>query len=471
MANSPADEPLTPAGRLFLQPEMSTIIHGAFGVKHQIDIDSLKSAIKDSMMLKHPRFSSLLVRDKNGREHWRRTEIDIDRHIILVGTSSSSGNESNDDVEKTVNDYIADLSVSTPLSSDKPLWEIHLMLEKKCLIFRIHHALGDGISLMSMLLAGCRKAEDPEAVPTLGASGGGNRDRKGGEKGKDWRGILMEFLKIVWFSLVFCSEFVLRCLWLRDRKTVISGGDGVELWPRKVATAKFLIDDMKLVKNAVVNSTINDVLLGVISAGLSTYLDHRSPNSMKEGQQLTGIAMVNLRKQPGLQDLNEMMEKNSGSRWGNKFGMLLLPTYYHKGVEPLQYVRNAQKMTNKKKKTLEAPFSYQIGDLVMSWFGPKVATFFNYRVMCNTTFTISNVMGPQDSITIAGNPVTFIRVNTSSLPQGVAMHMVSYAGRADMQIVVAKDIVPDPQFLAKCFEDSLLEMKEAAQFSDGSKIH
>lgn len=42
------------------------------------------------------------------------------------------------------------------------------------------------------------------------------------------------------------------------------------------------------------------------------------------------------------------------------------------------------------------------------------------------------------------------------------MHMVSYAGRADMQIVVAKDIIPDPQFLAKCFENSLLDMKEAA---------
>lgn len=46
--------------------------------------------------------------------------------------------------------------------------------------------------------------------------------------------------------------------------------------------------------------------------------------------------------------------------------------------------------------------------------------------------------------------------------QAVTMHMVTYAGRADMQILVAKDIIPDPQVLAKCFEDALLEMKEAA---------
>lgn len=46
--------------------------------------------------------------------------------------------------------------------------------------------------------------------------------------------------------------------------------------------------------------------------------------------------------------------------------------------------------------------------------------------------------------------------------QALTMHMVSYAERADMQILVAKDIIPDPAFLAKCFEEALLDMKEAA---------
>lgn len=47
--------------------------------------------------------------------------------------------------------------------------------------------------------------------------------------------------------------------------------------------------------------------------------------------------------------------------------------------------------------------------------------------------------------------------------QAITMHMVSYAGRAEMQILVAKDIIPDPKVLAKCFQDSLMEMKEAAK--------
>jgi len=41
--------------------------------------------------------------------------------------------------------------------------------------------------------------------------------------------------------------------------------------------------------------------------------------------------------------------------------------------------------------------------------------------------------------------------------QALTMHMVSYAGRTDMQILVAKDIITDPDFLAKCFEDALRE--------------
>lgn len=53
--------------------------------------------------------------------------------------------------------------------------------------------------------------------------------------------------------------------------------------------------------------------------------------------------------------------------------------------------------------------------------------------------------------------------------QAITMHMVSYAGRADMQIQVAKDVIPDPHVLSKCFKDALLEMKEAAEPASKTK--
>ncbi|KAG6414988.1 hypothetical protein SASPL_122387 [Salvia splendens] len=450
------DQPLTPAGRLFLQPQMNQIISAAITVEFPIDIDSFRAQVQSSIMFKHPRFCSLMVRDSAGREHWRRTAVDIDQHLIvhrqpLADDPSISGDDA-------VDEFIADLSVSSPLSADKPLWEIHLLLANKTLIFRVHHALGDGISLMSLLLSCCRRADDPSRMPSIGgvgaaASGQGTR-----------RMNLWTIVLAVWYTLLYVVEFILRSAWRRDRTTAVSGGAGVELWPRKLTTARLRLDDMKLVKGAVANATINDVLFGVLTCGMSRYLDMRSPKALPEGLRLTGLAMVNLRPQSGLQDISKLMDGDSGTRWGNKFGMLLLPVYFHRGgSDPIQFVKRSKAMIDSKKLSLEGPFSYSIGNLLMSLFGPKVACLLNYRILCNTTFTISNVVGPTERILIAGNPVKRIRVTSSSLPHAITMHMVSYAGMVDLQILVAKDIIPDPKTLAKCFEDALREMKEAVE--------
>ncbi|KAF5182857.1 O-acyltransferase wsd1-like, partial [Thalictrum thalictroides] len=223
--------------------------------------------------------------------------------------------------------------------------------------------------------------------------------------------------------------------------------------------------------------TINDVLFGVVSSGLTRYLDLQSSNKIKEGLQITGLAMVNIRKQPGLQEFANLMKNKSSSRWGNQFGFIQLPLYYHKDInDPLQYVKRTKAMLDRKKLSLEAYFTYRIGKLVMSLLGPKVAALLNYRIICNTSFTISNVVGPQEEIMFAENPIAYMRVNSTSLAHAITMHMVSYNGNAYMQILVAKDIIPNPKVLVKCFQDALLEMKNAATIkegtmSNGSVIH
>ncbi|KAA8536212.1 hypothetical protein F0562_028690 [Nyssa sinensis] len=458
------DEPVTPAGRMFLRPEMDQVINCVVGHKNPIVVDALRSEVINSSMINHPRFSSLMVRDRHGRERWRKTEVDVDRHIIVFNEPVGGDIGMND--EDAINDYLADLAVSSPLSTDKPLWEIHLLMAHKCAVFRLHHALGDGISLMSLFLACCRRADDPDQLPPITSVGTSSKSTNHHRENSFWR-----LIKAVWFTIIYVIEFSLRSLWVRDKKTAVSGGAGVELWPRKLATAKFVLADMKTVKNAIADATINDVLFGVISAGISRYLDIRSSKefnqssllALQEGTQITGISMVNLRPQPGLQDVSDLMRSKSGSRWGNKFGMMLLPVFYHKGgADSLHFVKRAKKMIDRKKLSLEAHFSYNIGYFVMCYLGPKLASLLNYRIVCNTTFTISNVFGPQEELLLAGNPITYFRTNSSSLPHAITMHMVSYAGKADMQILVAKDIIPDPKLLAKCFEDALLEMKEAA---------
>lgn len=67
------------------------------------------------------------------------------------------------------------------------------------------------------------------------------------------------------------------------------------------------------------------------------------------------------------------MDCNSGAKWGNKFGVILLPVYYHRGdSDPLEFVRRAKAMIDTKKLSLEAAFSYKLMDLIISFLGPKV---------------------------------------------------------------------------------------------------
>ncbi|KAF5197043.1 O-acyltransferase wsd1, partial [Thalictrum thalictroides] len=245
------DEPVTPAGRLFHQQQMEQVINCVVGMKHPIDLESFKLAIKDSIMIQHPRFRSLYIKDKHGTEHWRKLEeVDIDKHILDKNISKQDYDDHEDDDEDLINAYLADLSVSTPLNMDKPLWEIHALRAQKCFILRIHHSLGDGVSLMSLFLTCCRRVGHPDDLPIIpSASSSSTRKKKSNMFKKIWR-----LIKVCCLTLVYMLKFIVRSLWVKDEKTVIRGGNGVELWPRKLATAKFRLDDMKLVKNAINNA-------------------------------------------------------------------------------------------------------------------------------------------------------------------------------------------------------------------------
>lgn len=72
-----------------------------------------------------------------------------------------------------------------------------------------------------------------------------------------------------------------------------------------------------------------------------------------------------------------LLKSKLGTRFGNQFGMILLPVHYHKsGADPLQYARRAKAMIDTKKQSAEALFSYKIGDFIVSYFGPKVKCFY-----------------------------------------------------------------------------------------------
>ncbi|XP_074313162.1 wax ester synthase/diacylglycerol acyltransferase 2-like isoform X2 [Silene latifolia] len=462
------EEPVTPMGRLSYQPGYNNnVILCAIGFKNPIDIDALKLEISNSIMIKIPRFSSILSVDpRDGSRHWKKVQVNLDDHIINYRDRSNSDSDSDTSLQSNDNDnhhpmsdddvintYLADMAVSSPMRMDKPLWELHIMHAQKCIIMKVHHAIGDGISLMSLLWTMGRSPRDVN----------NNEHNRVYQVNHPFKGV-WKSLVCIWYTLVFGLLFIVRSLWVKDKCKVISGCKGVELWPRKVVTAKFKISDMKFIRKAIPNATVNDVLCGIVWLGLTRYLHIHYPKDLQDGVQVTGLCPYNLRQQPGIQDVASMLTKDTRAAWGNKYSMILLPfIYMKKSLEPLDYVTLAKEMMNRKKQSLEARLSYNLGLLMYALIGPKVGNLVFDNLYCNTSFVLSNIPGPPELITIGGNPVSSIRVTPSSLPQPLTMNMVGYHEWANMQIQVAKDVFPNPNMLAKFFEDALADMKEAAE--------
>lgn len=117
-----------------------------------------------------------------------------------------------------------------------PLWDLHLLNIKtsdaeSVAVLRVHHSLGDGTSLMSLLLACCRKVSDPNEVPTI-PSVTKKTDSKGHSKGF-WPYFLFK-LWLFWNTLVDVVIFIATVLmFVRDTKTPLKGELGNGCGPRR----------------------------------------------------------------------------------------------------------------------------------------------------------------------------------------------------------------------------------------------
>lgn len=154
--------------------------------------------------------------------------------------------------DQFLEDYVSNLT-RNPMDLSKPLWELHLLNMKTSDaeavgVFRIHHSMGDGASLVSLLLACTRKTLDPEAVPSVPV-----KKRAGStDSGRFWWFFLAVWwaVRLIWNTLVDLLVFVATVVFLKDTNTPIKGAPGVELNTKKFVHRTVSFDDIRLVKNA-----------------------------------------------------------------------------------------------------------------------------------------------------------------------------------------------------------------------------
>ena len=67
-----------------------------------------------------------------------------------------------------------------------------------------------------------------------------------------------------------------------------------------------------------------------------------------------------------------MMEKDAEAKWGNWIGYVLLPVNIAIRDDPLDYVRDAKAIIDRKKRSLEAISTFSIADIALKLFAVKV---------------------------------------------------------------------------------------------------
>lgn len=180
-------------------------------------------------------------------QRWTKTIVNLEDHVMVPDLDPNI-----DFADQFVEDYISDLTTK-PMDLSKPLWELHLLNNKTSDaeavgVFRIHHSMGDGASLISLLLACTRKTLDPEALPSVPENIRAGSTNSGGI----WwfLSAFWSVLRLIWNTLVDVLLFGVTIMFMKDTKTPIKGAPGVEHNIKKFVHRTISLDDIKLVKNA-----------------------------------------------------------------------------------------------------------------------------------------------------------------------------------------------------------------------------
>uniref|UniRef100_M8BJP5 O-acyltransferase WSD1 C-terminal domain-containing protein n=1 Tax=Aegilops tauschii TaxID=37682 RepID=M8BJP5_AEGTA len=265
----------------------------------------------------------------NGGARWARTAVNAEDHMIVPRLDGAAVAAYPD---KAVEDYVASLS-TLPMDRSRALLEFHLLdfptsEATSTVAVRVHHAYGDGMSLMALLMTSTRSG----AADT------------------------------------------------NDPRTLFKRADDDEFHAKGFVHRSLSLDDVKFLKSSM-NCTVNDVLVAVTSAALSRYYFRKSGDTNTSKICLRSLLPVNTRPATSLQTYVNVIEsdKRNEVTWGNKLGYIILPFYLAMHEDPLAYIRKAKKVLDRKKRSLEVILTYKIGLIFTKFFGVKVYCFVSLR--------------------------------------------------------------------------------------------
>jgi len=398
--------------------------------------------------------------------YWiRDPDFNLDSHLPYVTLPAPGG--------MTELMQIAAQEFGQVLDRDKPLWEISFVegLDDVpgisegsfALITKVHHAAVDGKASSEMMTAllditpEIRQLDDvdswePEELPS-------NLDViarswfKIGHKAVDLAGFVA---KVAVGASGARSDSRLKKLQPPPR--ILSAPSTIFNKPLSAGRTfwgkNFDFGRIKAVRKAAPGSTINDVVLAICAGGLRSYLVSKDQLPDKP---LVAMAPISVRGE------------DAGA--GNKVSAMLvnLATDLEDAHERLLSI---QSNTQSSKVQATALPVDKITEFLPSETLAAAARVYtrtrlggNHRPFFNVTIT--NVPGPPVSLYAAGARI-HSAFGMAPILDGLGLILVvlSYDGRLSIGISSCKRIVPDPEYMAECFEQSLLELEKSVSQTD-----
>lgn len=457
-------------------PTNLMIITGFLQFDQPIDFERLKQTIKNRLLC-YDRFKKRVIRPMTGVGNaiWELDpRFDLRSHLHRVALPSPGDKE-------TLQELISDLT-ATPLDPTKPLWQLHYI--ENCenggsvLFARIHHCIGDGISLIRLLLSltdaepdavwsDCLNEQKPEKEtrfdlfpPLESAMKKITRARRRAQKVARFMSkeiekslsnpyhIVKRTKTVTKFALDVATVMSKILLLPADRKTVFKGDLGVR---KSVAwSAPVPLNDIKVI-GKYFNATINDILVSLVTGALRRYL--QQCNNLVGDLDIRMAMPINIRPMDGEIEL------------GNQFSLILVALPVHID-DPVLRIREVQRRINDLKEAPDAAVAYAVLNALgvsSAKLAKTAATMFANK----TTGVLSNVPGPRQQLYFCGekiNDLMFWVPRIGGL--GIGISIISYNNGVSLGIATDAGLVHDPKAILDHFTNEyrmLLGMYKAGQ--------
>jgi len=435
------------------------MIVGVWLLQPKIAYETLCARVAEKL-LKYERFRQAVVRDATGAAYWVEDEgFDIHHHVVRERLKRAKGQGEREALQARVAELAA-----TPLDPDRPLWQFRLIEGYdggSALIARVHHCIGDGIALISVMMTITDGGSDP---PVRKRRPAGNADADG----FDWlsEAVLKPLGGLSAKAAELVESGIARALdGLADpHKGIADSIDGARTGAKvfgDLTALAMMADDsptrlkgkpsgrkrvawgepipleqVKTIGKAL-GCSINDVLLASVSGAIGDWL--RAQGDDPEGKEIRAMVPVNLRP------LDEAW------KLGNRFGLapLVLPIGIANPVERLYAVRARMNALKASYQPLLAfavlavsgQLAKPLQDMILGLFSKKA------------TAVMTNVPGPGVPLQFCGATLkqTMFWVPSSG-DIGVGVSILSYGGGVQFGLITDEALCPDPQAIVDCFE-------------------